>query len=882
MMGVAIRAPTSASASNTLPTLSPGRPTPVERRIHPARPPAPGSFALTCHPPALGSARAHSWSPIVFGVAALAILGETTTLAGGGGATTFRVEPARVVLEGEGARQQLAALETLGDGSGRDLTAEARYVVEPPELAEVSASGVVSPRADGSGRLVVEAGGRSVALPITVGGTDATNPPSYRLDVVPLLSKAGCNAGACHGNLNGKGGFKLSLRGEDPASDYLALTRDSLGRRVDRARPEASLVVLKPTAAVSHEGGLRFEAGSPEARLLHDWIAAGAADDSATAPSVVNLTISPPDRRLAPDSEAGPSYRQQLVVTAEFADGSRRDVTRQVAYEINDPTRAEVSAAGLITSDRTGEVVVSARYLDARGSARLAFLADRPDFAWEHVEPKNALDVHVFAKLKSLRIKPSPAASDAAFLRRAYLDAIGVLPTAEEARDFLDDTDPEKRPKLVDRLLERPEFADFWALKWADLLRVEETVMDEKGVWIFNRWLREQVAADVPLDEFARAIVTATGSTWQNPPANFYRTNRDPETAAEALGQVFLGVRLQCARCHNHPYDNWTQDDYYGLSAFFANVRRKHLDESKRDKFDKHEINGDELIYLQGRAGMTQPRSGARLDPKPLGAPAVVAESDALDALADWLTTDNPQFARNLANRVWFHLMGRGVVDPVDDFRESNPPSNPALLDALTAEFVAGEMRLKPLVALIMKSAAYERSSTPDSTNLDDEANFARATVRLLPAEVLLDAIGRALDAPERFRSAPRGARAVQLAGTRGGGFLKAFGKPGRLLTCECERSDATTLTQAFQLINGEDVREKLEAPENRIGRLMDSEASDETILSELYLAALTRDPTAAESEAALQHVRPASDRRKGWEDVAWALLNSKEFLLRH
>jgi hypothetical protein len=747
----------------------------------------------------------------------------------------------------------------------------------------------VSPVADGAARLRVEAGGLSAEVPVSVVEAKTARPVSYRLDVAPLLSKAGCNMGACHGNLNGKGGFRLSLRGDDPAADYLALSRDTLGRRIDPARPEASLVLLKPTGQVPHEGGLRFSVDSPEYRTLLGWIARGATDDRVTAPALTRLTVWPAERLVAPetgDSEGatrGPS--QQLVVTAEFADGSRRDVTSQASYDLNDPTLAEVTHDGKVVARGPCEVAVSVRYLDGRATSRLAFLHDRPGFVWSGPEPANVVDEHVFAKLKALRINPSPRSGDAVFLRRAYLDAIGVLPTAEEARAFLGDDDPDKRAKLVDRLVERPEFADYWALKWADLLRNEEKTMGAKGVWIFQRWLRDQIDADVPMDEFARAIMASRGSTHRNPPASFYRTNRDPQSAAEAVGQVFLGVRLQCARCHNHPFDAWTQDDYYGLAAYFANLDRKLLDTSRKDKFDKHEINGDVVVYQSGRPQMVQPRSGEMMEPKPPGGPRpeLGRDPNALDDLADWLTRDNPQFARNLANRVWFHLMGRGIVEPVDDFRDSNPPSNPALLDAITGEFARGGFRLRPLVALVMKSETYGLGATPNETNADDEANFARAAVRLLPAEVLLDALGQALEAPDRLRGAPRSARAVQFAGVRSGNeFLRVFGKPDRLLTCECERSDATTLAQAFQLINGEGIREKLESPRNRIGRLMGSGASDEAILSELYLASLGREPTEPERAGALEHVRASSDRRKAWEDVAWAILNSKEFLLRH
>ena len=409
--------------------------------------------------------------------------------------------------------------------------------------------------------------------------------------------------------------------------------------------------------------------------------------------------------------------------------------------------------------------------------------------------------------------------------------------------------------------------------------------MGSKGVWVFQRWLRDQFAADVPLDEMARQIVAALGSTWTNPPSSFYRTNRDPTTAAEAFAQVFLGIRIQCARCHNHPFDDWTQDDYYGLAACFSTIKRKQINNNRRDKLDKHEISGDEVIYLTGTPGFAQPRTRVFLQPTPLhGAPFQTdGRSTALDLLAGWLTRNNRQFAKNLANRTWFHLMGRGIVEPVDDFRESNPPSNPALLEALTDYLEKSGMRLKPLVAWIMKSRTYQLDAAPNSTNAGDEANFARASVRLLPAEVLLDAISQVMDVPGRFSGAPRRLRATQLPGVAAEvGFLKIFGKPERLLTCECERAETTTLAQAFQMINGQSVLSKLEEPDNRIGRLLGKHATAEETLDELYLAALCREPTSSERASILARVSGASVPREAWQDVAWAILNSKEFLLRH
>ncbi len=695
-----------------------------------------------------------------------------------------------------------------------------------------------------------------------------------------MLSKAGCNSGPCHGNINGKGGFKLSLRGDDPAFDLASLTRDTFGRRADLAAPSRSLIYLKPTGLVPHEGGRRFASDSPEATALLRWIASGARDDLAIAPALFRLEVFP-TARIA----AFPALSQQLVVTATFADGSTRDVTRQASYDLDDPTKVAVTPDGRVEAKRPVETAVAVRYLGGRGVSRLAFLADRPGFVWREPRSHNRIDAAVFAKLKAHKIHPSddgprrhvpPSGLPRRPRGPAHVRRGPRLPRRSR---------PRQAPKLVDRLLTRPEFADFWALKWADLLRNEEKAMGPKGVWVFQRWLRDQIAADVPLDLFARRIVASTGSNYSNPPSSFYRTNRDPSSATEAVSQVFLGVRLQCARCHNHPYDSWTQADYYGLSAYFTNVRRKQVDNRRSDALDLHEIKGDEVIYLEGKPGAIHPRSGEPLRPKPPNgpSPSLGNDADALDDLASWLTIDNRQFARNMANRVWFHLMGRGVVEPVDDFRDSNPPSNPALLDTLTDELIAGGYRLRPLVALIMKSSTYGLDARPDETGLDDEANFSHASIRLLPAEVLIDAICQVLERSEPYDQSPKGVRSVQMPGAHpGGSFLRTFGKPDRLLTCECERSESTTLAQAFQLINGEAIRSKLTDEDNRIGRLIRAGFDDASILDELALAALGHPFDATRRARFLEHVGKATDRRKAWEDVAWAILNSKEFLLRH
>ncbi len=786
------------------------------------------------------------------------------------------LEPPSVTLVGRGASQQLLATLRTADGRLKDVTSRCAYEVDAPGVAALSRNGLVTPVGDGAATLRARLGVLTATATARIERSSWSRPVSFRRDVAPVLTRAGCNMGTCHGNLNGKGGFKLSLRGDDPAADFQALSHDASGRRLDGLRPSQSLFLTKPTGQVAHEGGRRFTLGSPEAHALRAWVEQGARDDAAGAPEVRVLQIAPADRILAPGS-----VEQQLIVTAIFGDGTSADVTRQAAFDVSDPTKAAVSTAGLVRVVGFCETAVSARFMNGRATARLAFLADRPDVAWSGPASRHPIDVVVFARLKALGLNAAPVAGDAVFLRRAFLDAIGRLPDPEFVRAFLADSRPDKRERLIDGLLERPEFADFWALKWADLLRNEEKTMGQKGAWVLERWLRDSVARDAPMSELASRVVSGLGSTWKNPPASFHRANRDPAMAAESLGQVFLGVRIQCARCHNHPFDVWKQDDYHGLAAYFANVARKEINNTRADRLDSHEINGDVLVYIKGPARLVNPRTGEFIMPRPLGQ-AGASAGDTLEDLARWLTHDNRQFTRNLANRVWFHLLGRGVVDPVDDFRESNPPSNPPLLELIADSLAKNGMRLKPLVRFIMTSRTYQLSATPDETNRDDVAHFSHALVKLLPAETLLDAVSQALESPEPFRGAPRGSRAVQLPGVLGdSGFLKTFGKPDRLLSCECERSDSTTLAQAFQMIGGPAVRRKLEASGNRIGRRLGAGASDGELLSEFYRACLCREPTAAEAQGALAYLASHSDRRGAWEDVAWAVLNSKEFLLR-
>jgi hypothetical protein len=714
-------------------------------------------------------------------------------------------------------------------------------------------------------------------------------PISFRNEVMAVLSRGGCNQGACHGNQNGKNGFKLSLRGQDPDFDLTVLTRDALGRRLDRNHPEESLVLIKATGAMAHEGGKRFGINSDEYRILRGWIAEGAHGDGDGAPVLKSLDVSPRQQVLVE-----PADRVTLRVTATFSDGRTRDVTKLAVFETSN-LGVRVHADAVVERRQLGETTVLVRYLDRQAAVQLAFVPARPDFMWKEPPHNNYIDKHVFAKLKTLRTLPSDLCSDTVFVRRAYLDALGVPPTVAEVRKFIDDPSADKRARVIDALLERPEFADFWALKWSDLLRNEEKALDHKGVQLFHQWIRASIAEGQPLNEFARELVAARGSTYSNPAANYYRALRDPYTRAEATAQVFLGIRMQCAKCHNHPFERWTQQDYHQFAALFTRVDYRIVENNRKDKLDKHEFDGEQIVYMERSGELAHPVTKEPLKPKFLGTatPDFAEEDDRLLALADWIARpDNPYFARAQVNRIWYHLLGRGLVDPNDDFRASNPPSNAALLDELAKDFADHHCDLRQLVRTIMNSRTYQLSAVPNDTNRDDETNFSHALIRPLQAEQLLDAVSQATGVPAKFNGFPLGTRAGQLPGvgaqrargerpTDSEKFLYAFGKPVRSLSCECERSDDTTLNQAFQLITGEILNRMLTEEDNRLGKLLASGKATEAIVEELYLATLCRPPSPRERERTLALVKRAKTPRAGLEDALWGLLNAKEFLLR-
>jgi len=712
---------------------------------------------------------------------------------------------------------------------------------------------------------------------------------TFRHDVMAVLSKAGCNRGVCHGNQNGKGGFKLSLRGENPQRDFESLSREQAGRRANPLDPARSLCLLKPTMQVPHEGGRRFALDSLEYRILEEWIAAGMPADRADLPRLERLEVEPTERVLIE-----PEHDVRLSAAAVFSDGTRRDVTRLAVFE---PANSLVSVSddGVVARLDFGETTVVARYLDRQVAVRLAFVPASPNFAWSGPEPANDVDRLVFDKLRAVRVNPSSDAGDTVFVRRAYLDLLGLVPTADEARRFVQSTAADKRARLIDELLDRPEFADCWAQKWSDLLRNEEKTLDRKGVRNFHAWIRACIADGVGIDQFARELVAARGSTYTNPPANYYRALRDPVSRAEATAQVFLGVRLQCAKCHNHPFDRWTQDDYYGWAALFSRIDYKILANRRLDQNDKHEFDGEQIVLLASKGEVVHPGTGRPAAPRFLGANEAKfdVEGDRLRQTAEWIASPaNERFVGMQANRIWYHLMGRGIVDPIDDFRATNPAANPPLLEMLGHELVKSGFDLRHMIRLIMNSRTYQLSAAPNDTNRDDELNFARARIRRVSAEPLLDSLSRVLEAPVQFNGYPLGTRAGEIPGvaairprdrrpSEADQFLRLFGRPGRLQSCECERTDESTLSQAFQLVSGPLLNDMLTRSENRLGRLLAKKRPPREIVEELYWGALSRAPGPEELSAAVEHLQSAANPRPALEDVAWALLTSDEFLLR-
>jgi hypothetical protein len=809
--------------------------------------------------------RSGAWAWLVLGIL------PAVSRAGGAELTVF---PAEVYLAGARSEQQLVVSGRVDGDRMHDLTRDALYRSLTPDVAEVLPGGRLVPRGNGTTVVTVAAGGEEAEVTVTVAGLDRADPVDFGTEVIPTLTKAGCNSGACHGTPTGKNGFRLSLRGYLPDDDYDHLTRDMDGRRLNRLEPDASLFLLKGSGAMAHEGGPRFARGSYLYRLLREWVADGARPATTTSPKLTGLEVFPAQRVLETNGGG-----QQLAVTAVFADGSRWDVTRLARFSVSDPEAATVSAEGHVNPRKMGEATVLVQFLAAVATARLTYLSEVPGFAWKAPVEQNFIDRHMFARQRLLRIQPSDRCTDDEFLRRVFLDVCGILPTADETRGFLADPASDKRARLIDALLERPEYVDFWTLKWADRLGCNNRFVGERGAYAYRDWIWGCVNANLPFDQFARALITASGPNYSAPAASFYRRVRDPQTRVEAVSQLFLGVRIGCARCHNHPFERWTQDDYYGVAAFFSRVRYKD------GPFFAHIYNKEETVWLDRQGEVTHPRTGLVMKPKPLGAAALdIPEGrDRREFLADWITrADNPFFARVAVNRLWHHLFGRGIVEPVDDFRDSNPPCNPELLDALAADFVAHGFDVKHTLRTILNSTTYQLSSATNPFNENDDVYFSHARVRRLSAEQLLDAISQATGVPERFAGVPLGTRAAQLPdGELFHPLLKAFGRPPRAIECECERENDATLEQALFLEAGRTIHDKLRSDRGLPARLAASPLGPEALAEELFLTTLCRHPSPAERERVARKL-VAKERRPALEDVLWALLNHREFLFQH
>lgn len=720
--------------------------------------------------------------------------------------------------------------------------------------------------------------GASQLVSAQVSGAETPVSVTFERDIEPILTRAGCNAGACHGKASGQNGFKLSLLGFDPEFDHTAIARDGGSRRVLRAMPERSLLLQKATAQIPHGGGRRIEPTGPFYQTLYRWIAGGLPRTASDAPRLERVTVEPGERRLRSGEAFG------LRVTARFTDGSSQDVTQFAAFASNESAVVGVDADGRVKAGRfAGEATISARYLGmfANCDVSIPLPGELPSSVYDSIPRTNFIDDHVWTKLKKLGLVPSGRAGDATFLRRAHLDVIGRLPTPDEARAFLADTSHDKRARLVDRLLDRPEYADYWASKWMDLLRPNPYRVGIKAVFNLDGWIRDAFRRNLPYDQFVRQIVTAQGSTFDEGPATIFRDRREPIEIAPVVSQLFLGIRLECAKCHHHPFESWGQEQFYEFAAYFARVGRKGVGLSPP-------ISGGEEIVFTARSGsVTHPLSGKVLPPRPLFGSAPVdndPDADPREALARWMTApENPYFARVMANRVWAELMGRGIVDPVDDLRATNPPSNGPLLDALAEDFRNHGYDIKYLIRTIMASSVYGLSSEPNDRNIGDSRNFSRYYRQRLRAEILLDAISDVTDVPDRFDAAPPRSRALAIWTNRVPSlFLDTFGRPDANQDPPCERTSDTAVVQALHLMNSPGVHSKLTADDGRVAALAKGDKAPRALVEELYLLAYSRLPTDDERSIAEELFRdPKLDRRGAVEDLLWALLNSPEFVFK-
>lgn len=786
---------------------------------------------------------------------------------------TGRAVDGRFVLAGRDAAQQIVVTGQFATGQTRDVSRTVKYAVTPPGIVEIDATGYVTPVKEGEATIAVDAGsGISASTKVAVTHIEQDKAVNFPNQVTPIFTKFACNGGGCHGKSGGQNGFRLSLLGFEPGEDYEYLVKEGRGRRLFPASPDRSLLLLKACAKVPHGGGMRIEYDSPAYRVLRRWIEQGMPYGSPEDPSITHISVYPGETLMERNGS------QQIAVIAHYSDGSTEDVTRTAQYDSNDAEMAEVAVTGLVkTSQLTGSVAIMARYQGQVG----VFRATVPlGIEVANLPPaKNFIDEQVFAKLKSLGLPPSAVADDATFLRRTTVDIAGRLPTLEESELFHNDASADKRSKAIDRLLNSTDYADYFAMKWGSILRNKRRMDNEKSsTFAFYDWIRDSLNQNKPYDQFVREVITSSGEATNNPPVAWYREVKDMSAQVEDTAQLFLGLRIQCARCHHHPFEKWSQQDYYGFAAFYSQVGRK-----------KGLRQNEERIYHKpGIAQATNPKNQQPVKPTGLGSPALEldANTDPRHALVDWMADpQNPFFAKAVVNRYWKHFFGRGLVDPEDDMRVTNPATNPALLDALAKDFIDHKFDLKHLVRTITNSQVYQLSAEPNEWNRDDKQNFSRYYPKRLNAEVLLDAIDQLAGTNSNFGQIPMGTRAVQLPDNGFNSyFLTVFGKPESSSACECERSSEANLAQSLHLLNSGEIQGKLTAGNGRAALMSADKARENAAkLRELYLLAFSREPSPEEAAIALGHIQKnEQDPKRAYEDIVWALINTKEFLFNH
>jgi hypothetical protein len=787
---------------------------------------------------------------------------------GGSGAPRLEVYPPNIKLVTSRGRQQVVVVAIYPDGITRDVTSQSVLCLENSALAGLR-SHVLYPLIDGSTQLRAVFAGTSATVPVKIQAAKEDRPISFGLDVMPVFMKAGCNVGSCHGAARGKDGFRLSLFGFDPQGDYFRLTHEISGRRVNLALPHDSLILEKGAGRVPHTGGKRFAEDSAHYQTILRWLQAGTPADSSNVPIPEALELYPRSAVLD-----GKGEKQQMIVRARYSDGSERDVTSLSVFLSNNENSAAISPEGIVTAGDRGEAFVMARFNAFTVGSPLIVLPRGLKFEFPCVPENNFIDALVNAKLKKLRIAPSALCSDEAFLRRVYIDLIGLLPTVEQYQRFMNSKAPNKRDLLVDELLSRKEFVELWVLKWAELLQIHSSMLvSHKAMLLYFNWLQDRLAHNVPMDRLVQELLASQGGTFKNPATNYYQIEPDTLKTAENVAQVFLGMRIQCAQCHNHPFDRWKMDDYYGFAAFFCQIGRKGADDPR-----------ETVVFNSGAGEVCHPVGGRVMKPRFLGGEEPdVAGKDRRQVLAQWLASPrNPYFATNLANMVWAHFLGRGIIHEADDVRVSNPPCNPELLQELGKRLTEYKYDFKRLVRDICTSRTYQLATETNSSNQGDTRNFAHGSIRRIRAETLLDCICEVTQSKEKFPGLPLGARAVQIAdGSVSSYFLSTFGRATRETVCSCEVKLEPTLSQSLHLLNGDTTTRKI-AQGNLVGRRLGEKRLPAQILDELYIRCLSRKPTEEEKTHLIALIGSEKDVKTALEDVFWAMLNSREFMFNH